>query len=173
MPSCLSCGSEVGEYDSGYYSRNMLCIPCYTAKASEIPMVNCGKCGMRIKKDEARSRSSGVYCNYCYSELERVERLPECAACGRRIESWQQSLKSAEGKSYHADCLPRAQEKRVVALCSSCWKPTEHFRMTRDGKVICSRCSAKEDGLQGGFSGQGSGRSIMASIVDRVGQMIG
>lgn len=35
MPNCLACGAEVDEYDSGYYSRSMQCIPCYVRKTSE------------------------------------------------------------------------------------------------------------------------------------------
>lgn len=178
MPSCLSCGSEVGEYDSGYYSRSMLCIPCYSAKASEIQMVSCAKCGMRIRKDEARYRSSGACCSYCFSELERAERLPKCEACEKRIESWQQPLKSVEGRIYHADCAQRMKDKRLMAYCAYCNQPTDHFRLVDGGHVMCSRCSAKSAKTQAwrkgdSVSSSGMNRSIFSSFVDRIGRMIG
>ena len=178
MPNCLSCGSEVGEYDSGYYSRSMLCIPCYTAKASEIQMVTCGKCGMRIRKEEARQRGGGSYCGYCYSELDRIERIQKCEECGRTIESWQKSIKSSEGKVYHAECSQEMKDKRIAAVCSYCGKTTDRFKLSREGMVICSRCSAKGAGSNAGSAGDsmsasGSNHPILASFVDRIGQMIG
>ena len=178
MPSCLSCGSEVGEYDSGYYSRSMLCIPCYTAKAAEIQMTSCVKCGMRIRKDEARQRGGGTCCNFCFSELERVERLPKCEACERRIESWQKPIKSVEGRFYHADCAQKMKDKRVMAECAYCHQPTDHFTLVDGGRVMCSRCSAKDARRQpgrtdGSIFTSGSGRPLLAAFVDRIGQMIG
>ncbi|MFA6489712.1 MAG: hypothetical protein WCT52_03435 [Candidatus Micrarchaeia archaeon] len=177
MPNCLSCGAGIDEYDSGYYSRSMLCIPCYTAKMSEVPMANCGKCGMRIRRDDARSRGGGIYCNYCFSELDRVERLPKCEDCERRIESWQKSIKSAEGRFYHAECAQKMKDKRVMAVCSFCGTATDRFRLSREGKVMCSRCSAREARPHASSPNNTlparEHRPLLASFIDRIGQMIG
>lgn|GEM_PF-1047829 len=174
MPSCLECGSEVGDYDSGYYSRNMLCFTCYTRKASEIRMTNCNKCGMRIRQDEARSRSGGLYCNYCFSELERIERMPVCEICQKRIESFQPSLKNVEGQTLHADCAQKKEGKRVVARCSFCRGETDHFKLSRDGRVMCFRCSSMESRKRGQFSPAAAraGNPLISLFVDKIARMI-
>ena len=101
MPFCLSCGAGIDDYDSAYYARNMLCIPCYVRKASEIAMVNCTRCGIRVRQEEAKRRGSGMYCNYCASELERQERTPICPLCKKAIESWQKSTRTPDGHIVH------------------------------------------------------------------------
>ncbi|VVC01690.1 Uncharacterised protein [uncultured archaeon] len=105
MPYCQACGSMIDEYDSGYYARNMLCIPCYGRKSSEVESIGCARCGTRVRKYESRERQGRQYCNYCYNELSRVERLPVCLVCHERIEGWQKAQKLPDGRMAHESCL--------------------------------------------------------------------
>ena len=105
MAFCLSCGTGIDEYDSGYYARNMLCIPCYNQKISEVPMASCSRCGMRVKRSEARERHSDYHCAYCFSEEERQAAIPKCPICDKQVESWQESAKSSKGSLAHLSCL--------------------------------------------------------------------
>ncbi len=167
MPNCLTCGAGIDEYDSAYYARNMLCIPCYTRKASE-SFASCSRCGSRVKADEARRRQGGLYCTYCASELERQDALPNCSICGSRIEGWQEKTRSSSGQFAHASCtkfLPPG--KRPPVSCVVCGKETDRFRLI-GGKPVCSRCASSQ--------ARGSplpARTLMASVVDRIGAMLG
>ena len=116
MPYCQICGSLINEYDSGYYARNMLCIPCYVKKTSEVESVSCARCGTRVRKYESKEKDGQKYCNYCFNELSREEKLPECAICSRRIEAWQKSEKLSDGKIVHSDCLRQKKEETEKIL---------------------------------------------------------
>lgn len=165
MPNCLTCGSGIDEYDSGYYSRNMLCIPCYSRKASEVPMASCGKCGVRIRQDEARNRRGTYYCNYCVGELERLDRVPGCAICRQKVESYDRSMKSAKGM-VHVSCAESVmREGAVTAICSNCLKETKFFKVMPNNDVLCLKCgklSPQERGSKPPAS------SLMASAVNRI-----
>jgi hypothetical protein len=113
MQFCQACGSEIPEYDSGYYARNMMCIPCYVRKNSEVPLVTCARCGVRINKIESKERKGQLYCNYCFSELERLEHLPTCSICNKKIEPSEKSMKSAAGLIAHADCVRKKDEQKL------------------------------------------------------------
>ena len=104
MPYCLSCGSDVWEYDSAYYARNMHCIPCYTRKASEVPMVSCSRCGVRLKNYEAKERHGSWHCTYCFSEENRQAAIPTCPVCGTKVEEWQKPIRAPDGKMLHPSC---------------------------------------------------------------------
>ena len=153
------------EYDSGYYSRNMQCIPCYVRKTSE-SMVSCGRCGTRVRTEEARRKGGDVLCNYCASEIERVEREPTCPLCTKKIESWQQTLRLANSQLAHEKCAQEKQGPAVVAFCSVCGIQTSHFRILPGGRAVCAKCDR-----EGAPASHGS--TIMASIFDRIGAMIG
>lgn len=112
MPFCLACGSGIDEYDSGYYARNMMCIPCYGRKMSEVPMISCSRCGVRIKQQESKERGGNRYCYYCASEKEREARMPVCPICKSRIEEWQKSITAPDGKAVHASC--RENERKMA-----------------------------------------------------------
>lgn len=167
MPNCLTCGAGIDEYDSAYYARNMLCIPCYTRKASEIPMVSCSKCGIRVKAEEARQRRGMPYCSYCYSELERTDRLPECSICLKLIESWQKQIRLSGGKIAHADCAQKAHDRKLLAKCSACGRESPFFKVLPDGKILCPRCDRE------GAGSQKKAYPIIVRLVDRIGAMIG
>lgn len=169
MPNCLTCGSGIDEYDSAYYARNMLCIPCYTRKASEIPSISCSKCGIRVKQEEARSRRGNYYCSYCASELERVERLPVCPLCARKIESYQSSTKLSDGKIVHSDCASKAHDKKLQAKCSVCGRETPFFKVLPNGKTVCPRCDREGATTHSPRHAM----PIIVRLVDRIGQMIG
>jgi hypothetical protein len=166
MPYCLTCGSMIDEYDSGYYARNMLCIPCYTQKTSAIPMVSCSRCGIRIKQDEAKRKGSGSYCNYCLSELERAERAVVCPLCKKPVESWQKSMKSPSGSILHIECAEKSQRRGNVARCIRCGRQTDVYKVTNDGLVVCFACAKRDS--------QTSAESpLLRRVVDGIGSLIG
>ena len=176
MPFCLTCGAEVDEYDSAYYARNMLCIPCWTRKSSEIAMASCSRCGTRVRLEEARRRGGSLYCGYCASELERLERIPVCPLCNKKMESWQKALRLSNGKTVHQACA-LAPTARVKVFCAICGRETDYFRLSPTGLPYCNRC---DKSLAGGSSyGTGSSVSVghdhplLASLVGRIGAMIG
>jgi len=148
MPYCLSCGSMIDEYDSGYYARNMNCIPCYTRKMSEVPHVCCERCGVRIKQLEAREMKGGYYCNYCFSEKKRAESLPTCPFCKKKVESWQKGRQFADGRVLHEECAKKmASSQQGRQKISSA--PSKTARESEEG------------------------RTLMSSVLDRLGSMIG
>ena len=166
MPNCLTCGAGVDEYDSGYYSRNMQCIPCYVQKTSE-SAVSCTKCGTRVRRDEAKREGGSIYCSYCASEIERVEREPICGVCSKRIESWQKPFRLANGQFVHPECAKSMPGiSHASAFCSFCGKETDYFKILPGNRAICAKCDR-----QGAAAN--SGRTIMGSIFDRIGAMIG
>ncbi len=177
MPNCLSCGSDVGEYDSGYYSRSMLCITCWTQKASQVPSILCSKCGMTMRQEEARMRNGSNYCGYCYSELERIERMPVCHLCEHRIEGYQQSIRTADYQLVHSECAQksRQQGRAVSARCSYCRAVTDRFKVSREGWIMCSRCSVKSERKIGEFTPAAALRpngSVISSLADKIGALL-
>lgn len=169
MQNCLTCGSGIDEYDSGYYARNMLCIPCYNRKASEVPSVSCGKCGRRIRQDEARGRRGAYYCSGCFSEIEREEGLPTCPLCKKRIEYWQESLKLSNADLVHASCAEKQQKRSLRAYCSFCKKEVDLFKVLPNSRIICVKC----DRAGAASAARGHDSTMLASLVDRIGAMIG
>lgn len=145
----MSCGIGVDEFDSAYYSRSMLCVPCYTLKASAIAMTSCARCGVRIRQDEARQRRGSYYCNYCLSELNRIDSEPTCSLCARKIDSYERAVKLAEGRVTHVVC---AEEKirghTLSAVCYSCLRETSFFKILPNNRILCLDCARKaESGL--------------------------
>ena len=176
MPYCLTCGSEVDEFDSAYYARSMLCIPCYVRKSSEAAMVSCSRCGTRVRQDEARRKGGSQYCSYCFNELERLERIPVCSLCSKKMESWQKTIKLSNGKTVHGSCAT-APSSRVRVFCSICGKETDYFRISPAGIIYCNHCD--KSGAPGTPSAASGGASsshdhpFLESLVGRIGAMIG
>ena len=167
MPNCLTCGAGVDDLDSGYYSRGMLCIPCYVQKSSDTS-IYCTKCGTRVRRDEAKREGGSVYCPYCASEIERVAREPVCHLCSKRIESWQKQFRMANGQVVHTECAKSVQSSAsaATAFCSVCGRETYYFSVLPGGKAICPKC--ERHGAAASHD-----RTIMASIMDKVGAMLG
>ncbi len=169
MPYCLGCGSMIDEYDSGYYARNMFCIPCYNRKSIENTKVPCARCGVQVRQDEAKRRSDGVYCIHCYFELERLEKIAKtvtCPICKKPIESWQKSMKSPSGAVLHVECAEKTQWKGVAARCIRCGKQTGVYKVTADGLVVCYACATKK-------SEATADQPLLSRMVDKIGSMIG
>lgn len=166
MPNCLTCGAGIDEYDSGYYSRSMLCIPCYSRKSTEISMVSCSKCGTRMRADEARRKNGALCCAYCISEIERVERMPSCQACSKKIESWQSTVRMANGQLVHSECAQPKKYPEISAICSVCGKKVDFFKVLPGGKAICSKCDRS-----GATASHES--TIVSGLLDKIGAMIG
>ncbi|MEM4348592.1 MAG: hypothetical protein QXN37_03415 [Candidatus Anstonellaceae archaeon] len=140
MPHCLICGAVVDEYDSAYYPRGMLCIPCYVRKSAESSAF-CAKCGTRLRVEEAKRKGGLLLCNFCEGELERRERLPICRICGQKIESFQKQLRLADGLFAHLDC---ALKSKSQVFCSFCNAKTDKFKVLPNGLAICATCSKRE-----------------------------
>lgn len=166
MPYCLACGSMIDEYDSGYYARNMFCIPCYNRKSSEIAMVSCSRCGVRVRQEEAKRRNAGVYCNYCNSELERAARVLVCPVCKKPVESWQKSMKAPSGPVLHIECAEKSQRRGTAARCIRCGRQTEVYKVTADGLVVCYACATRKQEAN-------ADHPLLRRMVDRIGSMIG
>jgi late competence protein required for DNA uptake (superfamily II DNA/RNA helicase) len=176
MPYCLTCGAGVDEFDSAYYARNMLCIPCYVRKSSEIAMASCSRCGTRVRQEEARRKGGMLYCGYCFSELERLERIPVCPLCSKKMEDYQRTLRLSNGKKAHLDCAT-APSARVRVFCSTCGKETDYFRVSPAGIIYCIKCDkagaagtpgAAEKGVQTTHD-----HPFLESLVGRIGAMLG
>ena len=177
MQYCLVCGTEVDEYDSAYYSRSMLCIPCWTRKSSEVAMASCSRCGTRMRQDEIKHKGGAQYCTYCFNELERLERIPICPLCSKKMESYQKTLKLSNGKMVHEACAT-APNARVKVFCSICGRETDYFRVSPAGIIYCSRCD-KSGAAGTPLAAATSGVSVshdhplLESLVGRIGAMIG
>ena len=169
LPNCLGCGAGIDEYDSGYYSRSMLCIPCYTLKASAIAMASCARCGVRIRQDEARSRRGSYYCNYCLSELDRIDREPTCPICARKIESYERAVKLAEGKTAHVAC---AEEKikahALSAVCYSCLRETSFFKILPNHRILCLDCARKAESGLASQPSKAQGASLVSGLMGSI-----
>jgi len=171
---CLTCGSMVDEWDSAYYARNMLCIPCYGRKTSEVAMSSCSRCGTRVRQEEARRKGGSLYCNYCFNELERLESIPVCSLCRKKMESWQKTVKLSNGKKVHTDCAT-APSARVKVFCTFCGKETDYFRISPSGVIVCFKCD--KSGASGGSAEKGAGaphdHPLLESLVGKIGAMLG
>ncbi|MEM2138306.1 MAG: hypothetical protein QW568_04420 [Candidatus Anstonellaceae archaeon] len=171
MPNCLTCGIGIDEFDSAYYSRSMLCVPCWTLKCSAIAMANCSRCGVRVRQDEARQRRGSYYCNYCISELERLDRLPECYLCTKKIQPHEKSVKPSGARTAHLSCAQKIlEEHEMIAICSVCLAETKFFKVLPDGKVLCLKCARRSPQQ---LSAEQSGKSshdhpLMGRMVTRL-----
>ncbi|MCX8174673.1 MAG: hypothetical protein N3E51_00505 [Candidatus Micrarchaeota archaeon] len=153
----------VDEFDSAYYPRNMLCIPCWTRKSSEVHMVGCSRCGTRLRAEEAKHKAGRLLCNYCFTELERIERLPICPLCKKPLQPYEKQIRLSSGLLAHSACaLSKKGEAKV--FCSSCGQETEHFRIF-GGFPLCAKCERQQKPATQG--------SLLASLLDRVGAMLG
>ncbi|MEM4554292.1 MAG: hypothetical protein QXT25_00375 [Candidatus Anstonellaceae archaeon] len=141
MPHCLTCGALVDEFDSAYYPRGMLCIPCYVRKGAESTAF-CSKCGTRLRVDEAKRKGGSLFCSFCAGEIERKERLPFCRICGQKIESFQKQLRLADASIAHTDCAIRTKSQ---VFCSFCNAKTDKFKVLPSGLTICAVCSKRGD----------------------------
>lgn len=166
MANCLTCGAGIDEYDSAYYSRSMLCIPCYSGKSTEVSMASCSRCGTRLRSEEARRKGGTIYCHYCLSELERVERMPVCHLCSKKIEPWRKTFRMADGRLVHSECASAAPARNAGAYCSNCGKRVDYFRILPGGKAICPKCDREKRET-------GARKAIVASLMDKIGAMLG
>jgi len=177
MPYCLTCGAEVDESDSAYYPRNMLCIPCYVRKSSEITMASCSRCGTRVRQEEARRKGGGLYCGYCASELERIERIPICSLCNKKMESWHKTIRLSNGKIVHQECAA-SPKYRVKVFCTICGRETDYFRISPAGFPYCNRCdkspgAATASGDTGVMVTVSHDHPLLESLVGKIGAMLG
>ncbi|MCX6772384.1 MAG: hypothetical protein NTV88_01275 [Candidatus Micrarchaeota archaeon] len=177
MPYCLVCGTDVDELDSAYYSRSMLCIPCWTRKSSEVAMAGCSRCGTRMRQDEVRRKNGNIYCSYCFNELERIERIPVCTLCKKNMETWHKTLRLSNGKNVHQECAV-SPKYRVKVFCSICGTETDYFKLSPAGFPYCHKCdkspgaaSASGDtGVTVTFSHE---HPLLESLVGKIGAMLG
>ncbi|MCX8194561.1 MAG: hypothetical protein N3G22_00420 [Candidatus Micrarchaeota archaeon] len=164
MQHCLSCGATIDEFDSAYYARTMLCIPCWTRKASELAKSPCPRCGVLVRKEEARLREGRYYCGHCFFELERLEKIPQkplCTLCRNAIEDWQGSIRSPAGQFFHKSCLEDIKKGRHAARCIRCGRQTDIYSVSPDGLITCFECAKKGEGTQ-------KAASLLVSIFNRV-----
>lgn len=132
---------------------------------------------MRVRQEEAHQRGGAAYCGYCHSELERIERMPVCPLCEHRIEGYQQSIRTSDYQLVHSECAQKShqQGKAVSARCSYCRAITDHFKVSREGWIMCSRCSMKSGRKIGEFTSAEalrSGGSILSTLADKIGMML-
>jgi len=156
----------IDEYDSAYYARNMLCIPCYSRKASET-MATCSKCGIRIRSEETRRHRGAMCCNYCASELERDEKKPTCPVCGRKIEQWQKTLSGHDGRQYHEYCSSGMPRGRQAMVCAVCGKKADRFRLYPGKGPVCSGCDSGNPPPSGTL-----GVPLIRGVVGRIAKFI-
>ncbi len=156
----------IDEYDSGYYARNMYCIPCFDRKEQKEEMMSCSRCGTRMRRDEGKRRKGESYCGYCAGELERMEKTITCPLCLRPIESYQKTTTLANRGLVHASCAEtHPAGKNPTAFCAYCGKETRSFTILQDVRPICEKCARA--------AGPGHDHTLLSSLMDTVGSMLG
>src|SRR3989338_485277 len=141
MVYCLNCGVSIDEYDSGYYARNMNCIPCYNRKQSESVSRPCSRCGRSIRVDESRSNKGYSYCSYCFSEIQRLEKAIYCAFCKKQIKEWEEKFRLPDGKYCCKKCHESSAGKMAPKICSICKRTAQLRFIDERGNALCMQCA--------------------------------
>jgi formylmethanofuran dehydrogenase subunit E len=157
MPYCISCGANIDEYDSAYYARNLLCIPCYNKKISDAAYTTCSRCGIRFRADSAIYKSGKILCSSCANEIERAAYLPVCSLCNQKISYGQQKVHLTLGYA-HVACVKKF---RPEEFCFVCHTKTTHYEIVNE-KIICKGCFSKG-------KGDFKEKSILSFLLDKLG----
>jgi hypothetical protein len=157
MVYCLKCGTLIEEdWDSGYYAREMLCIPCYDRKQIEGMKKPCRRCGVRASEESGGSVRGSFYCGGCKRELEREIELRTCFVCKRFIESYESLHQSPDGKPMCEKCFQSRGGKAGAKVCSKCGKAAQKIAIIEENRALCERCYADEARLKARRRGVGS-----------------
>jgi len=140
---CMRCGTELPEYDTAYYARNMLCITCYGAKQREAATSPCGRCGVRANKDEMKFFRDKNLCTYCLREAQQEAHDKECALCKKWIEDWEEKFRMPSGQFACKKCHDSSKGKFGLQVCSHCGKKADSALFSPDGKIFCQVCALK------------------------------
>jgi len=142
MSYCLSCGKLIEDWDGGYYTRNMLCIPCYQAEMADSIKKQCFSCGRRIRPEEGGSNGGRFFCESCLAaEKSRIEKIT-CAGCKRVLEPWEGRHATPDGKLLCDNCYTAGMGRLGGKMCYRCGKVTDIKFVSSDGKNFCPKCSA-------------------------------
>ncbi|OIO21372.1 hypothetical protein AUJ17_03545 [Candidatus Micrarchaeota archaeon CG1_02_47_40] len=79
----------IEEWDTGYYARNQLCIPCFGTYRDAFRKVRCGFCGLEIMPENSRKIKDKTACRNCYSDQKRDIEKNTCLGCKKYINSWE------------------------------------------------------------------------------------
>lgn len=139
---CLTCGTIVPEWDSAYYARSMLCIPCWQNKQREASTQPCGRCAVRTKKDELAFFREKYLCPYCLREAKQEVHDKECASCKKWIENWEKKFQMPDGRFICHSCHEKSKGKFGMR-CEKCGKMPKYPFSSPDGKVLCEICAIK------------------------------
>ncbi len=141
MVYCLNCGKIIDEWDSGYYARQMLCIPCWDRKEVEGRKRPCGRCGVRTSPDSGSSFRGGFYCRACVRELEREREARTCHVCRRFVENWEKIFQSPDGKPVCERCHKSGLGKMGAKTCSRCGRAVEKAAAVEGERIYCESCA--------------------------------
>ncbi len=142
MTYCLTCGKMIEEYDSGYYARNMLCIPCYETKRIDSGKVQCLRCMRSLFPSEMKSLEGHGYCPDCHRRLALEIESRRCNICRRVLGDWENRLKTPDNKVVCKKCHDEKMGKLGTKQCALCGRNAK-IKMIVNDKFFCMDCYPK------------------------------
>lgn len=140
MDYCTSCGTEIEDWDTGYYARNLLCIGCYDRKKISDAMRPCERCGIHSMPEQLTEFRKQHVCQNCLSEAKREAARKECAYCHHWIEDWETKFEIPDGHFICQKCHDTSVGKGAGEVCSKCGKAPKFPFFAPDGNTYCENC---------------------------------
>jgi len=140
---CVRCGKEIESWDGGYYTRGMLCIPCFSTKQGEERLQPCRGCGRRIRPEVGKTLRGQLFCEDCFAkEKERIAKST-CVMCGKELEAWEPRRISPDGKVICESCFGKGMGRLGVKNCARCGKQTVIKFISEEEKPFCLGCAGE------------------------------
>lgn len=132
----------IEDWDSGYYARQMLCIPCWSARQADARKTPCRRCGMRVSEESGGSIRGAFYCGSCKREVEREIQTRTCFVCKKFIESWENVHQSPDGKPICDKCFGTKSGRSGAKICIRCGKALQKLVLRVGEPELCENCLA-------------------------------
>ncbi len=107
MPYCVGCGTQIEEWDSGYYARQMMCISCYNRKQDRMFKKMCVNCGNVARPEQGGEINGHFYCSDCYRSETKAIAKRTCHVCKRVLDPWEKRVVSPDGKTVCEKCFAK------------------------------------------------------------------
>ncbi|MBM3229409.1 hypothetical protein FJZ26_03170 [Candidatus Parvarchaeota archaeon] len=105
MAYCTKCASEIEQWDTGFYTRDLLCHVCYDARKEIARRGLCVGCSSFAKKNDRHVIKGHFYCDECFDREMGEIAQRSCIMCKKELEGY----------------MPRKTAPRGGVVCMACY----------------------------------------------------